>query len=67
MAGDVVPFVCKHCGSETFKTSSEPKTYEDFLGATCAQCGAVVTDEDIKAQAVKIAEALLNDAFKDFR
>jgi hypothetical protein len=29
--------------------------------------GAVVTDEDIKAQAVKTAEALLNDAFKDFR
>ena len=63
---DVVPFVCKRCGSQTFKTESEPKTYEDFLGAVCAKCGAVVTDEDTKAQAVEIADRLLKDAFKKF-
>lgn len=63
---DIVPFVCKHCGSSTFETSSEAKTYEDFLGAKCAKCGIIVSDADIKAQALKTAEDLLKDAFKNF-
>jgi len=60
---DNISFVCKNCGFETFKTTSEPKTLEDFYGAVCAKCGTAITEDDIKAQAMKIAEKIARDAF----
>jgi uncharacterized Zn finger protein len=64
MMDDVVQFCCPSCGSETFKSLREVKTYEDFVGAACANCGRVVTDDDIRGQARKIAEELVRDAFR---
>ncbi len=57
-------FSCKKCGSEIFKTTTEPQTFEDFNGAVCNNCGTVVTEDDIKAQALKIADDLTRDAFR---
>lgn len=61
---DVVPFSCKHCGSETFRTTTEVKTFEDYLGPICNECGAIVTEDDVKEQAVDIAGKIARDAFK---
>lgn len=58
-----IPFICKNCGSETFKTTSKPKTIEDFNGAICAKCGTAITEDDIKDQARKIADKIVRDAF----
>jgi transcription elongation factor Elf1 len=60
---DNLKFSCPKCGNRTFKTASEVKTYDDFLGATCTKCGRAMTDEDVKKQARKIAEDLVRDAF----
>ena len=61
---DNISFVCKNCGFETFKTTSEPKTLEDFYGAVCAKCGTAITEDDIKAQARKVADDLVRDAVR---
>jgi uncharacterized Zn finger protein len=62
---DIINFPCPKCGSETFKSTIEIKTYEDFLGATCAECSRVVTDEDIRAFGLKLAEKLVRNALRD--
>ena len=40
--------------------SSEPKSIDDLIGAPCAECGHPLTEDEVKKQAMKIAE----DAFK---
>lgn len=57
-----IQFVCKNCGSETFKTTSEPESLDDFDGAICTNCGTALSTDDIKGQAVKIAEKTIRDA-----
>jgi hypothetical protein len=57
-----IPFICKKCGSETFKTTSEPKSLDDFDGAVCANCGTTITKDDIERQTAKIAEKAIKDA-----
>jgi transcription initiation factor TFIIIB Brf1 subunit/transcription initiation factor TFIIB len=57
-------FSCPQCGSEVFKTKTKPKRIEDFNGAVCNKCGTVITEDDIKAQALKIADDLVRDAFR---
>ncbi len=59
-----IPFHCKQCGSETFKTSRKVETMDDMQGAVCSQCGAEFTEDEIKKQARKIAENLIRDTFK---
>jgi len=59
-----VPFACKNCGSETFKSTSEPKSLEDLYGAICANCGTAVSEDDIKSHALKIADELARDALR---
>ncbi len=59
---DNIPFVCK-CGSKTFKLDHEAKTLEDVVGAVCEKCGTTLTEDDIRAQALKIAEDLARGAF----
>jgi transcription elongation factor Elf1 len=59
-----IPFVCKKCGSETFKVTAKPKNLDDMGEATCAKCGTKMTKEEIEAQAGKIASDLLKKAFK---
>jgi transcription initiation factor TFIIIB Brf1 subunit/transcription initiation factor TFIIB len=58
-------FSCPQCGSQTFKTDAEPKSLEDFDGAVCADCGAVVTEEDVKAQLQAVAEGMMRKALRD--
>jgi hypothetical protein len=41
-----------------------PKTIEDFDGAICAKCGRTVSENDIKEQALAIAEKIAKDAFR---
>jgi transcription initiation factor TFIIIB Brf1 subunit/transcription initiation factor TFIIB len=58
-------FSCPQCGSQTFKTDAQPKTLEDFDGAVCADCGTVVTQEDVKAQLRVVAEEMMRKALRD--
>jgi DNA-directed RNA polymerase subunit RPC12/RpoP len=55
---------CPQCGSTVFKTKIEPKRLEDFNGAVCAQCGATIGEDDIKAQTGKVVDDLVRDAFR---
>jgi predicted RNA-binding Zn-ribbon protein involved in translation (DUF1610 family) len=59
-----VKFSCKKCGSEVFVTAAKPKTLADFYGAVCQNCGTTVTQDDIKAQTLKIAGEAARDAFR---
>jgi transcription elongation factor Elf1 len=59
-----IPFTCKHCGSETFKTSSKVETMEDMQNAVCSECGAVFSEEDVRNQAREIAANLIREKMK---
>jgi ribosomal protein S27AE len=64
MTHDADPqFSCPKCGTTEFKVPSRPKTIEDFIGAVCSNCGGTITEDDIKAQALKIAERKMRKAF----
>ena len=66
MAKDTDPrFSCKHCGSETFKVVSEVKSYKDFRGAVCSNCGAAVSEDDIRDQARALADKTVRESFKN--
>jgi len=60
---NTIKFVCPNCKSDQFKTEHEVKTIEDMFGATCVDCGTALTEDDIKAQALKIAEERMREAF----
>ena len=60
---NTVKFVCPNCKGDKFKTEHEPKAFEDMIGAKCVDCGTALTEDDIKAQALKIAEDLARKAF----
>jgi|HubBroStandDraft_1064217.scaffolds.fasta_scaffold34219_4 transcription elongation factor Elf1 len=56
-----IPFTCPHCGSDIqLRVSTEAKTLDDLIGAPCAKCGQPLTEDEVKKQAMKIAE----DTFK---
>jgi predicted Zn-ribbon and HTH transcriptional regulator len=57
-----IPFVCKNCGSTTFKVTSKPESLGDIDGATCEKCGTELTKEEIKSQARRIALEALKKA-----
>lgn len=54
-----IPFKCRQCGSTSFKVTSEPKSYEEFVGAACATCGAKITDDDVREQAGAIIDEIV--------
>jgi DNA-directed RNA polymerase subunit RPC12/RpoP len=59
-----IPFKCMKCGGTTFRTPvAETKDIEELIGAPCASCGTKLTEDDIKAQALKIAEEAARKAF----
>jgi hypothetical protein len=58
-------FKCPCCDSTQFRVSSQPKSVEDFIGAPCSACGAPLTEDEIKKQALKIAEKAAKKAFRD--
>jgi hypothetical protein len=55
-----IPYECA-CGSHTFvvRGTKSPQTYDELIGATCTQCGRVMTDEDVKDHARRIIEKIL--------
>lgn len=60
-------FACKHCGSEAFKCVSEPKSLDQFVGAVCSDCGATVTENDIREHYLKLGTQIGRDIFKDLK
>ncbi|MGD0162559.1 MAG: hypothetical protein ABSB39_08820 [Candidatus Sulfotelmatobacter sp.] len=56
-------FTCPKCGHNLLKTVSEPKRNEPFPDAVCANCGAPITENDIRKQAGKIVDKIMRDAF----
>jgi DNA-directed RNA polymerase subunit RPC12/RpoP len=52
-----IPFTCSQCGSDIkLRVSAEPKNLDDLIGASCANCGHPLTEDEVKKQAMKIAE-----------
>jgi transcription elongation factor Elf1 len=58
-----IKFTCATCGGGEFKPVRGVKSWKDFIGASCANCGRELTEDDIKAQALKIAEDAARRAF----
>jgi len=59
-------FTCHNCGSKNVKGSPEPKILHDYCGAVCLDCGVTVTDDDIKADMVKLTEKFGREGFWTF-
>ena len=51
----MMQFACTKCGGSKFRPAREGTTLEDFVGAPCADCGTVLTEDEIKTQAQKMA------------
>jgi hypothetical protein len=58
-----IPIKCPSCGNEKFVVvaASEPKTYDDLIGAVCSTCGHALTDEDVKENGRLLAEKLMKE------
>lgn len=54
-------FFCPHCGNETFKVFSELRELYNFIGLPCSNCGYVVTESDIRKQAMDLAEKMTRE------
>lgn len=59
-----VPIVCPKCGGNKFRVAVEVKTLDDMIGAPCDGCGTPLTQEEVKRQGRKIADAIAKKAFK---
>lgn len=57
-------FSCPHCGNETFKAFSELKELDNFIGLPCSNCGYLITENDVRKQAIVLAEQLTRDTLK---
>ena len=64
---DIVPFKCPACGGDQFRTAKEIKSYQDFTGAVCIDCGRAIGDDDVKNQAITLTRQLVGDALKDLK
>lgn len=54
---------CPSCGGTTFRAhEGEIKSLADFTGATCANCGREITEQDVKDQAADLARAIMRGA-----
>lgn len=56
-------FSCAHCGSQEFNVTSKAQGDDDLAGAICANCGAELTEDDIRTQGRK----MVDDLIKPFR
>jgi len=59
-----IPITCKKCGSKTFKTTSETDPLNDTARTVCANCGTPLKEDNVKAQALDIADKLVRDALR---
>jgi hypothetical protein len=55
-----IPYECA-CGCRTFIVAGTkaPESYDELIGATCTNCGRVMTDEDVKDHARRIVEKIV--------
>ena len=53
---------CPQCGEKTFKFDSESNVDSGAAGGTCISCGHVLTEDDIRAQAIEVAKAQLQSS-----
>jgi transposase-like protein len=60
---DTISIVCPKCGHDDLKTGAEPKP-GSLNGFSCNSCGYAVTEGDIRAQALKVAEDLIRRRLK---
>jgi len=54
---------CPKCHKTILKVVKSPRSLEDLYGASCANCGTVITEEEVKRQALEIAAKAARDAF----
>lgn len=57
-------FFCPKCRNNSFKTTIQITTLDDFLGAVCSKCNYTVTEDDTKTQARDLADKLIRGALK---
>lgn len=56
----VTPCPCPKCNHEVLIPKIRTKTASDFPGTVCQNCGYIVTEEDMVAQALKAAERMMS-------
>ncbi|WP_433915816.1 ECs_2282 family putative zinc-binding protein [Pectobacterium polonicum] len=59
-----VKIACPNCDGEIIKTSSEVNSLDDLINAICANCGRVITKDDVIAQARKLAIEKIRSAIR---
>jgi hypothetical protein len=57
---DAVPFLCPNCAHPILIAGANPQSYDELLGAVCERCAHIVTEDEIHAQAMKVADHLLD-------
>ena len=61
-------FSCPACGGKgAFEIASEAQDLSAMVGAVCGRCEHIVTEQEIKDWALKVATKLGKDAFKNVR
>ncbi len=59
-------FVCPKCGEKLFKTTTEPKTYEELFDAMiCLKCGCGITKDDVRRQALDVLDEFFRKSLSE--
>ncbi len=56
----VTPCPCPKCNHEVLIPKIKIKTVSDSAGTVCQNCGYIVTEEDVIAQALKAVERMMS-------
>jgi predicted RNA-binding Zn-ribbon protein involved in translation (DUF1610 family) len=65
MNDKLMQFACTNCGGSKFKPAGEGTKLEDFFNAPCADCGTILTEDEIKTQAQKMTAEVFRRKFGD--
>ena len=61
---DGLKLTCPGCSEEFTVTVPEGTTESDLLPAPCAHCGRILTNDDVKAQALKYSRKVMKDMLR---